>query len=1331
MIKGNKFVFKFIILLISIYGALSYFINSSYTKKTISKSIYYLIEKNTPYKTNKFSIQIQTLPIGISIYNLHLQTKDKNKQNLHLIIPKTDITISLASLLLGNNKFVEIKLHEAFLQLSNQQTTTTNSSSLSFSNILVANIVKKIQIINSKLFLKIKNKNIHDVNINNLNSTITSTSINKIQSSHSLEQIYYYENDNSKLENFSLKFKLNFESSSFTIKNIRIYRKDTYFRGRSITLNKEAFKNNLNLLVRIKGYSDLRVLGTYLDIKNTSGKISTSLSVKINTNKRTKILIQGEAKTTNAIMDNYKINDAKIIYTITDKGMHFNKIFLIKKSKQLGTGKGYIGFNKEVNYWFQANIKNTTLNKLLLDLDVNMQQFNFDIKSTSVSIKGKGTPFHMEITGPALLKKIKLKDIKRDNDKNEHCSFNLNLKINNLSTVFKNTNGFCYTDIDTLNSLNTNKISISGNINYKSPSKISISLQDFDHSIIGNILPIDIAGIGKSNTDIFIDKKTKIASTLELSNATLLGFYTKNLRGKLDFTDNTLTIYKSFGFMHKQNSSFWGKVDFNKQWVNLNFSGENIEKIQTNNLFKNVGLTITANIKKVKMELSGPLNNPLDNKLYLDIDANKISSKTNMLLQNIKAKIVRNKKSTKISNCTIKSGFLTTLCQGNIVHKNNPTDKKKIIGTSDIINFSFFTPKDKKQSGDFHNIPLFKNIIPYNSLKATTNIKGNIEGVYSKLYGNLQIQLSNITANNVKIPTTNINAILNSKNIEINIDQDGGSSQGKSTIDITDPNYTFNFYSKLYQFDLRFLTNNIFHRAHDFILLDGTLKAKGSLKHLRLDDGIIEIDNIAAKYNLSKSAIDLYLTNKTSILLPLSKNKGQKIHLQGKYNEVNLQIQNNKIKGYGTIKPSLLENFPPIKQAKGLIKFIFSYDIKHKNLWNLQLSPKQKNTLNILVKETYPDINIHDFLLEFSPKKINLKHLSATKGSGKITGRGTLSTDSKTTNGISLDFNKIKFKSKLSYIRNIDSLLNGNIIITGNKPPYKIIGNIFIDESKSIDTHDIINEIATITNKTNLSRNTTLTEHLSPKIDINIFCKKYTINNRSIKATGAFDLSAQGNFIQPKIKGKIHIDRGSFIYKREFALEKSNIIFDGQSNLDPEINLIAATTISPYIVTLSLQGKLKNLNVNFKINPSLNKEGKPITQSQIIYLVFNGILPEQTDQELSSAGMQMLSNQITNIVTLNVLEKVFTDIHLYPGWITDSKGTSPGFTLSWKLYRDLKLYLKKSRQNTNLTLTLPIKQHIDLTTEFSQASTSDSTLNNNQNTNALNSNLQMRFHFGF
>ena len=54
---------------------------------------------------------------------------------------------------------------------------------------------------------------------------------------------------------------------------------------------------------------------------------------------------------------------------------------------------------------------------------------------------------------------------------------------------------------------------------------------------------------------------------------------------------------------------------------------------------------------------------------------------------------------------------------------------------------------------------------------------------------------------------------------------------------------------------------------------------------------------------------------------------------------------------------------------------------------------------------------------------------------------------------------------------------------------------------------------------------------------------------------------------------------------------------------------------------------------DFKINPSFNNEGKAITQPQIIYLVFNGALPEQNDQELTSAGMQMLSNQITNIVT--------------------------------------------------------------------------------------------------
>ena len=49
---------------------------------------------------------------------------------------------------------------------------------------------------------------------------------------------------------------------------------------------------------------------------------------------------------------------------------------------------------------------------------------------------------------------------------------------------------------------------------------------------------------------------------------------------------------------------------------------------------------------------------------------------------------------------------------------------------------------------------------------------------------------------------------------------------------------------------------------------------------------------------------------------------------------------------------------------------------------------------------------------------------------------------------------------------------------------------------------------------------------------------------------------------------------------------------------------------------------------DFKINPSFSREGKTITQSQIIYLIFNGFLPDQDDQDLTSVGMKILSKQI-------------------------------------------------------------------------------------------------------
>ena len=360
------------------------------------------------------------------------------------------------------------------------------------------------------------------------------------------------------------------------------------------------------------------------------------------------------------------------------------------------------------------------------------------------------------------------------------------------------------------------------------------------------------------------------------------------------------------------------------------------------------------------------------------------------------------------------------------------------------------------------------------------------------------------------------------------------------------------------------MANNIFYKAHDFIILDGTLTVNGSLKQLQVDKGTLDIDNIAVKYNLNNSAIDLYLVNKTNILLPLSKNKGRKIHLQGKYNDINIQIQKNKVTGEGIINSSLFKNFPLIEESKGPIKLFFSYDIQNKDSWYLQISPKQKDSINLVIKEAYPDINIHDFLLVFSPSGVNLKHLSATRGSGKITGKGILSNKSTEANGISFDFNKIKFKSKLSYIRNIDSLLNGNIIIIGDKHPYKIIRNILIDESKSIDTHDIINEIATITNKTKIVNNKSLTEHLSPELDINIF-KKYTINNRSIKATGAFDLSIQVNSHKSYLKVYILIKVRSYIIENRFKgailylmvnQSKLNIPFNNNSQLIHRIFII-------------------------------------------------------------------------------------------------------------------------------------------------------------------------------
>ena len=92
--------------------------------------------------------------------------------------------------------------------------------------------------------------------------------------------------------------------------------------------------------------------------------------------------------------------------------------------------------------------------------------------------------------------------------------------------------------------------------------------------------------------------------------------------------------------------------------------------------------------------------------------------------------------------------------------------------------------------------------------------------------------------------------------------------------------------------------------------------------------------------------------------------------------------------------------------------------------------------ISVLLKDMKPEFNINSLLLKINPDMIILDTLHATKGAGTITGRGSLprkSNYSKRT-GLYIDFENINIKSKLDYIRNVESVFSGNLIVKENYP---------------------------------------------------------------------------------------------------------------------------------------------------------------------------------------------------------------------------------------------------------------------------------------------------------
>lgn len=261
----------------------------------------------------------------------------------------------------------------------------------------------------------------------------------------------------------------------------------------------------------------------------------------------------------------------------------------------------------------------------------------------------------------------------------------------------------------------------------------------------------------------------------------------------------------------------------------------------------------------------------------------------------------------------------------------------------------------------------------------------------------------------------------------------------------------------------------------------------------------------------------------------------------------------------------------------------------------------------------------------FDMNKIVLSDLSSSMGGGSISAKGTAYLENRKLKQFFLESNLHGLPLKV--IDGLKLRLGGNLNYKGNMKKQFLVGSIDIEKAvydKDFHVMDLIfGKKKPVRNAGyGVFGNTRLNVALSGD-------KNIIIKNNIARSNVALDLNIRGSVLNPVVYGRVDTSNGKvFLNNTEFKITKASVLFTGQMDFNPYINVLALTTESEYTISLIVDGRLDSLNLTMASNP-------PLKEDEILALLSKGSGASSATAFLTSKYERMITDRIKDITGLD------------------------------------------------------------------------------------------------
>lgn len=1223
---------------------------------------------------------------------------------------------------------------------------------------------------------------------------------------------------NSIVENATLESAIELKkgklsSSIFNFQAERLKLEQANLVGEVLTHGRDRRLDGFKLAIGGKAQSNLSLLGSILDLGNTSGlahgDLRAELSIPIGADSLIgpdlRYSLEGNVKIEDGQLDEFRLYDSTASFRLNPDEITFPDIDLAIDGQSYGHLRGKIAFDDKVSFDFGGHPKALHLEDLLAIFNVDFRTFDFAMTSSDLSVKGTGDPLAIDIAATVLGQDINLPDhaltaADKTFASSPDCLIDLNLRVTSEEIDFTKTRANCYQQQEQhkdtesrgpqnikppLNAHGLTQLSADGEIN-TSQNKINlkIDIPEFDASLAQYFAQQKLAGHGSGSVlihgpfdDLDIDLRSSIreAAPLALPLGTIDSFLT--IKSNQLVLHEATVIPSDGGQINLRK----GSLSFDNRQIAFEAAVESISSRFVGDILRalQVDPHFAVGIDSLQAQLSGPLQHPLAWQGKASFTLANLSLDQELLLDKLKAHVVSDLRGIRIHDALASKG--ASELGFSIIHQRSRAFSPEKAATSanpwlqlgldpsDHIAIDFATPQssavqDQTAANQDHlgPMPYIGSLLTKAGIASQLAIQGRLSGPIHDLQGSISGKLHQTRIFGASFPDIHLKGFLNQSKLNVNFSHLGSVIEGRISLNLLETGLPYEWYINLNGLDVRaFATQYFYSDPRNFAYINAKWDMKGRLLDWWRSTGELAIEDIRAKYvrDVAGQMRTLSLKQTSPVRLLFSPNgwrfeDDKDLILEGKYLTMRLSLPDCRppdrlsLKLDANVELGVAREFSTlVDTASGKINVIAEIigPVSDPDLVVELTDVKPKNnqetawqTVSFGITEARPALKDMQMRIFYAGGRLVIDNFTATKGTGNIHAAGTINLDSRLDDQSHLDINldNATFLTSIALLKSFETQISGNLALTGSALPYRLAGDLAIVRARTTEEVDIRNEIINALRANSITASV-VKEQAWLDLDLNVTAdRSINIQNRSIQTALSTNLQIRGTDVQPSVTGQIDVDKGKFVYKRDFVIERGIVSFDDPIKSDPALDILAVSDVNDYRIYISITGRASQPVIEFAADPPTRENGSPISKVEILILLSRGSLPEEnrsigeTQSAATSEALNLIMGQFEEPVEKlfdlsgqSVVRNIYFDT--YPS----SEGNPvPRLNLPLELGKDFDLVLRTDPSTEEVSGEYNLHENINFSASWERKHAAEEAQETNQ-TGDTKLNLKFRFNF--